>query len=130
MSEVKNHLLWDGCDTVELAKTYGTPLYVFSESMIEQACRELQRDFIQKYERVRVAYASKAFNVLAMLKLVEKEGLCLDVVSGGELYTAIAADFEPEKIDLKLRSKRIVTFPRAKKIQSLGYLWTRRCCFH
>lgn len=181
MSEVKNHLLWDGCDTVELAKTYGTPLYVFSESMIEQACRELQRDFIQKYERVRVAYASKAFNVLAMLKLVEKEGLCLDVVSGGELYTAIAADFEPEKIEfngnnksvaeleealdygvgrfiidsmqeldliqhicreknkrqrcsfelhLKLRSKRIVTFPRAKKIQSLGYLWTRRCCFH
>ena len=113
MSEVKNHLLWDGCDTVELAKTYGTPLYVFSESMIEQACRELQRDFIQKYERVRVAYASKAFNVLAMLKLVEKEGLCLDVVSGGELYTAIAADFEPEKIEFNGNNKSVAELEEA-----------------
>lgn len=113
MSEKTNHLFWDGCDVVELAKTYGTPLYVFSESKIEQACQELQTNFIKKYERVRVAYASKAFNVLAMLKLVEKEGLCLDVVSGGELYTAIVAGFEPEKIEFNGNNKSVAEIEEA-----------------
>lgn len=104
---MSEHFIFDGCDTVELAQTYGTPLYVFSETKIIEACQELQRDFIQKYENVRVAYASKAFNTLAMLRLVEKEGLCLDVVSGGELYTAIEAKFEAEKIEFNGNNKSI-----------------------
>lgn len=100
-----NHLYWDGCDTVELAKEYGTPLYVVSETAIVEECQALQKDFIQKYENVRVAYASKAFNTLAMIKIIEREGLCLDVVSGGELYTAIMADYPAEKIEFNGNNK-------------------------
>ncbi|KFN92214.1 diaminopimelate decarboxylase [Tetragenococcus muriaticus PMC-11-5] len=101
----KNHLLWDGCDTVELAKKYGTPLYVVSQTAIEKECRALQEEFIKKYENVHVAYASKAFNSLAMLKIIEKEGLGVDVVSGGELYTAICAQFPPERIEFNGNNK-------------------------
>ena len=102
-----NHLFWDGCDTVQLAETYGTPLYVFSQSMIVEECRQLQESFIQKYDNVRVAYASKAFNTMAMVQLIEKEGLCLDVVSGGELYTAIKANYPAEKIEFNGNNKSI-----------------------
>ena len=102
-----NHLYWDGCDTVELAKEYGTPLYVVSETAIVKECQALQQDFIQKYENVRVAYASKAFNTLAMIKIIEREGLCLDVVSGGELYTAIQANYPAEKIEFNGNNKSL-----------------------
>lgn len=102
-----NHLYWDGCDTVALAKKYGTPLYVVSETAIVTECQALQKDFIQKYDNVRVAYASKAFNTLAMVKLIEREGLCLDVVSGGELYTAIAGEYPAEKIEFNGNNKSI-----------------------
>ncbi|HPR80814.1 diaminopimelate decarboxylase [Enterococcus sp. DIV2402] len=108
IKEVKNnHLFWDGCDTVELAKTYGTPLYVVSETAVVNECQAFQQDFIQKYDNVRVAYASKAFNTLAMLKIIEREGLCLDVVSGGELFTAIQADFPAEHIEFNGNNKSI-----------------------
>lgn len=106
IKEIKdNHLIWDGCDTVELAKEYGTPLYVVSQTAIENECRALQEDFIKKYENVHVAYASKAFNNLAMLKIIEKEGLGIDVVSGGELYTAIRAQFPAERIEFNGNNK-------------------------
>lgn len=106
--EIKNgHLVWDGCDTVELAQEFGTPLYVFSQSLIEDRFTELQTDFVNKYEKVRVAYASKAFSTLAMLKLVEKQGFSLDVVSDGELYTAIKADFPAEHIEFNGNNKSI-----------------------
>lgn len=106
IKEIKNnHLYWDGCDTVELAKNYGTPLYVISQTAIENECRTLQEDFIKKYDNVHVAYASKAFNNLAMLKIIEKEGLGIDVVSGGELYTAIQAQFPAEHIEFNGNNK-------------------------
>lgn len=85
-------------DTVMLAKEYGTPLYVVSEDIIKEKCKEIRENFLFKYENVKAAYASKAFLNLAMCKIVEREGLCLDVVSGGELYTALKADFPMEKI--------------------------------
>ncbi len=108
MKTIKNnHLYWDGCDTVELAQTYGTPLYVVSENAVVKECQELQASFIQKYDNVRVAYASKAFNTLAMLKIIEREGLCLDVVSGGELFTAIQADFPAEHIEFNGNNKSL-----------------------
>lgn len=100
-----NHLFWDGCDTVQLAEKYGTPLYVMSQNAIVEECRALQATFMQKYDNVRVAYASKAFNTIAMIKLIEKEGLCLDVVSGGELYTAIMANYPAEKIEFNGNNK-------------------------
>ena len=106
--EIKDNILYfDGCNTVELAKEYGTPLYVMSETAIVHKCKEIRDIFLKKYERTRAAYASKAFLTLAMCKIIEREGLCLDVVSGGELYTAIKADFPAEKIEFNGNNKSI-----------------------
>ncbi|MGG5372710.1 diaminopimelate decarboxylase [Enterococcus sp. AZ196] len=106
--EVQNgHLMWDGCDTVDLAEKFGTPLYVFSQTKIEEKCHELQRDFVEKYENVRVAFASKAFSTLAMLKIIQNQGFSLDVVSDGELYTAIKGAFPAEHIEMNGNNKSI-----------------------
>ena len=92
------HLIFSGCDTVELAKKYETPLYVVSEDCIRDKCRELKRDFLQKYDNTKVLYASKAFLTLAMCKIIKEEGVGLDVVSSGELYCALKAEFPSERI--------------------------------
>jgi diaminopimelate decarboxylase len=106
--EIKDNILYfDGCNTVELAKKYGTPLFVMSETAIVDKCKEIRDIFINKYERTRAAYASKAFLTLSMCKIIEREGLCLDVVSGGELYTAIKADFPAEKIEFNGNNKSV-----------------------
>lgn len=101
----KNKLYFDGCDVTELAEQYGTPLYVISETKIADRFAELRRDFLGKYENTRVAYAAKAFFTMAMAKLVEREGMCIDVVSGGELYTALKAGFPPERIEFNGNNK-------------------------
>ena len=103
---MNNTLYFDGCNTVELAKKYGTPLYVFSENDIISRFDELKECFTEKYERTRVAYAAKAFFPLAMAKLVDDCGMCVDVVSGGELYTAIKAGFPAEKIEFNGNNKQ------------------------
>ena len=108
MLRIKDNILYfDGCNTVELAKSYGTPLYVLSETAIVERCREIKETFLNKYERTRAAYASKALLTLAMCKIIEREGLCLDVVSGGELYTAIKADFPAERIEFNGNNKSL-----------------------
>ena len=95
--EIKgNTLYFDGCDTTELAKQYGTPLYVFSETDIAGRIRELRTCFLDKWPGSRVAYACKAFCTPAILKLMARESMCIDVVSGGELYAAIQAAKRPE----------------------------------
>ncbi|SKC54804.1 diaminopimelate decarboxylase [Maledivibacter halophilus] len=93
-----SNYMFSGLDTVMLAREYGTPLYVVSEDIIKEKCKEIRESFLLKYENVKAAYASKAFLNLAMCKIIEREGLYLDVVSGGELFTAIKADFPIEKI--------------------------------
>lgn len=100
MSNVQNenNFIFSGFDTVKLAKKYGTPLYVMSEDIIKDRCKEIKEDFLNKHKNTKAAYASKAFLTLAMCKIVEREGLYLDVVSGGELYTAIKADFPKDRI--------------------------------
>lgn len=108
IKEIKNGTLYfDGCNTVELTKQYGTPLYVVSENVIMEKCKEIRDTFLYKYERTRAAYASKAFLTLSMCKIIEREGLCMDVVSGGELYTAIKANFPAEKIEFNGNNKSI-----------------------
>ena len=109
-SDIKDGTLYfDGCDTTELAKKYGTPLYVISAKMIKDKFAQLQEEFISKYPKARVAYACKAFCTKEMLRLCAQEGVSIDVVSGGELYTAMAVDFPPERIEFngnnKLRSE-------------------------
>ncbi|WP_312699950.1 diaminopimelate decarboxylase [Sedimentibacter sp.] len=100
-------LYFDGCNTVELAQKYGTPLYVMSETFISKKCAEVRAAFLDKYERTRAAYAAKAFMTLAMCKIIEREGLCIDVVSGGELYTAVKAGFPSEKIEFNGNNKSV-----------------------
>jgi len=85
-------------DTVEMGEKHGTPLYLLSHDLIKDRCQDLRRSFLDRYENVRAVYAGKAFSSLAMCKIVEKEGIGLDVVSGGELYTAIKAGFPMEKV--------------------------------
>lgn len=99
--------IFSGVDTVELAKEYSTPLYVVSEEIINKKCKIIRDDFLYKYKNVKAAYASKAFLNLAMCKIVEREGLYLDVVSGGELYTALCADFPMEKVFFHGNNKSI-----------------------
>ena len=101
----ENKLFFDGCDTTALAAKYGTPLYVYSENDIIGRFAELRKDFIEKYPNTRVAYAAKAFFPVAMAKLVDQCGMCVDVVSGGELYTAIKAGFPAEKIEFNGNNK-------------------------
>lgn len=95
-----NHgtLYIEGCSTLDLARTYKTPLYVLSETSIRDKCRHIKETFIDRYQDVHVAYASKALLTTALVKIINQEGLFMDVVSGGELYTAIHADFPTEKI--------------------------------
>ncbi|PKM89015.1 MAG: diaminopimelate decarboxylase [Firmicutes bacterium HGW-Firmicutes-12] len=93
----QGHLTIGGYDTVELAKKYGTPLYVMDEAHIREICRDYYNSF-DKHANTEVIYASKAFLTLAMARIIAEEKLGLDVVSGGELFTAIKAGFPPEKI--------------------------------
>jgi diaminopimelate decarboxylase len=94
----KNHLVIGGCDTVALAEEFGTPLYVFDEMDLRRRCREFKTEFRQRYTNTTVSYSPKAFIAKAMIKLVEEEGLDLDVVSGGELAFVLATGFPAKRI--------------------------------
>ncbi|WP_058303792.1 diaminopimelate decarboxylase [Gorillibacterium timonense] len=94
----RGHLEIGGCDATVLAESFGTPLYVMDEELIRRRCREFTQAFKESGLDYQVAFASKAFCVMAMCRLIEEEGLTLDVVSDGELYTALQAGFPPERI--------------------------------
>ncbi|KQL49240.1 diaminopimelate decarboxylase [Brevibacillus choshinensis] len=96
-----------GCDTTQLATQYGTPLYVYDEAQIRSKCRDFVEAFRTSGFAFQVAYASKAFCTMAMCKLVEEEGLSLDVVSGGELYTAMQAGFPVDRIHFHGNNKSL-----------------------
>ena len=95
----KNHLVIGKNDTVELAKEYGTPLYVIDEDLVRENCR-VYKNAVDKYYDGNglILYASKAFSTKFIYKVVKEEGLGIDVVSGGELYTAIKSDFPMDKV--------------------------------
>ena len=99
------HLEIGGCDTTHLASEFGTPLYVMDEAVIRQNCRAYREAFETRYPRNIICYAGKAFLSLAMCKIVQDEGLYLDVASAGELYTALKADFAPERINMHGNNK-------------------------
>lgn len=92
------HLEIGGVDTVDLAREYGTPLYVYDVAHMRDRARAFKQALLDNGVNGKVAYASKAFSCMAMVQLVEEEGLNLDVVSGGELFTALQAGFPPERI--------------------------------
>ena len=100
-----SHLFWGGADCVDLAARFGTPLYVLDESVIRARCAEVRDDFLRRWPRTSASYASKAFLTRAMARIVEDEGLGLDVVSLGELHTALAAGFPASRIEMHGNAK-------------------------
>ena len=93
-----NTLYIGGVSTVELAKKYQTPLYVFDEELIRNNCKEYKKYFKVNENNNKIAYAGKAFLPKYMCNIINEEGLYLDVVSGGELYTAYKSNFPMERI--------------------------------
>lgn len=88
-----------GCDVAELARKYGTPAYIMDENCIRENCREYTRSIDEYYNgRGIVLYASKALSCMYMYKIMKEEGMGIDTVSGGEIYTALKAGFPADKI--------------------------------
>ncbi|HBL40606.1 MAG TPA: diaminopimelate decarboxylase [Ruminococcaceae bacterium] len=95
----KGHLTIGGMDTVELAKEFGTPCFVMDEQRIRKNCRAYVDSIQKNYDgNGLVTYASKAFCCKEICRIVTEEGLGLDVVSGGEIYTALSAGVKAEKL--------------------------------
>jgi diaminopimelate decarboxylase len=101
-----DHLEIGGCDVVALVERYGSPLYILDEATLRLACRQYQEAFRQYYPgEFQVLYASKAWSCLAVCAIAASEGLGVDVVSAGELHTALQAGVEPAKIYLHGNNK-------------------------
>ena len=92
------HLEVGGCDVVELAAEFGTPAYVYAEDDIRIRARAYLDALGERSDDFEVLYASKALPVSAVYRLLAKEGLSVDVASGGELHTALRAGFDPARI--------------------------------
>jgi len=83
--------------TIELVNKYGTPLLVLDEKEIRDNACKYTKSFSNYEQKTRIIYAGKAFLNLTLCRIIEEEGLGLDVVSGGELHIALKAGFPPEK---------------------------------
>lgn len=105
----RDHLEIGGCDATKLASAYGTPLFVFCE----ETFRQRARDFAAAFPEAATYYAAKAFLCTAMCRLVEEEGLHLDVASSGEMHVALASGFPPERIILHGNNKEDADLLRA-----------------
>ncbi|MCI2790366.1 MULTISPECIES: diaminopimelate decarboxylase [Staphylococcus] len=91
-------LTMGGTSLKTLAQSFGTPAFVYDEDEIRNQMRRYHEAFRKSGLNYNISYASKAFTCLQMVKLVDEEDLQLDVVSEGELYTALAAGFDPTRI--------------------------------
>jgi diaminopimelate decarboxylase len=101
-----DHLEIGGCDVTTLVEQFASPLYILDEETLRTACRQYRDTFKEYYKgESQVLYASKAWNCLAVCAIVASEGLGIDVVSGGELYTALNAGMSPDKIYLHGNNK-------------------------
>ena len=93
------HLTIGGLDTVDLAKEYGTPIYVMDEDLLRENCRSFKQSIDRYYGgKGLVCYASKVFCCKEMYRIMMSEDMGLDVVSAGELYTAASVGFPMEKV--------------------------------
>ena len=92
------HLLFAGQDTVELAEKYGTPVYLMDEDKIREKCRAYKAAFAKYFDdRAIPLYASKANSFKRIYEIMTEEGMGIDVVSAGEIYTALNAGFDLSK---------------------------------
>lgn len=102
----KGHLTLGGVDTLYLAEKYSTPLYVMDEDVVIKNCLAYKNSIDKFYGgRGKVLFASKALSAVFMYKIVKECGLGVDVVSGGELYTALKAGTDPADICFHGNSK-------------------------
>ena len=111
----QGHLVIGGCDTVDLAREFGTPLYIFDEASLRRKCAEYKTEFNRCYPGTTVLYAAKAFLNRAMALLIKEEGLGMDVVSGGEMGIAQSVDFPLEKTFFHGNNKSLVEIEEALK---------------
>ena len=101
------HLEIGGCDAVELARQFGTPLYVMDEQAIRDNCRRYKAAFEARYPKNEISFASKAYLNMAICRLMQQEGIGLDVASAGELYTAVKAGYPMERVLLHGNNKSL-----------------------
>jgi diaminopimelate decarboxylase len=101
----KGYLTIGGCDSLELAAEFDTPLYVFDEAGIRDQCAEFKREFGRRYSETTVIYACKAFINKALARLLNEEGLGLDVVSAGEMSIGLSAGFPMARLYLHGNNK-------------------------
>jgi diaminopimelate decarboxylase len=94
----KGNLDIGGSDALELAKKYGTPLYVIDEMRVRDNYQRVHQAFSQEYADFQIFYAAKANTNLAVMRILEQEGSGIDAVSPGEIYTALLAGFQPDRI--------------------------------
>jgi diaminopimelate decarboxylase len=106
--DARGRLLIGGCDVLELAAEYGTPLFVYDEAHLRARCREAVAAFGDD-----VAYASKAFLCKAMARLAHDEGMRIDVATGGELHVALAAGVPASRLVLHGNNKSEAELARA-----------------
>lgn len=94
----KGNLDIGGCDAIDLANEYGTPLYVIDEMRVRDNYQRVHQAFSNQYADFQIFYAAKANTNLAVMRILEQMGSGIDAVSPGEIYTALLAGFEPERI--------------------------------
>jgi len=94
----EGHLVIGGNDLVKLKEKYGTPLYIIDIATVKDRCRSYKKNFTFSDLEVDISYAAKAFICTAMCQLIDKEGLGIDVATGGELFIALNSGFPSEKI--------------------------------
>ena len=104
----KDHLVVGGCDVVDLIEEFGSPLYILDEETLRAACRQYKEAFERHYPgESLIVYASKAWNCLAVCAIAAQEGITIDVVSGGELRTAVDAGAAPTNLYFHGNNKSI-----------------------
>ncbi len=100
-----------GCDTVELAREFGTPVFAYDEGHLRARCREAVTAF-----GPAATYATKAFLCRAMARLAAEEGMGLDVASGGELHVCLSAGVPPERLVFHGNNKSLSELRRAREV--------------
>jgi len=93
-----NKLRFEGVKLEDIAKEYDTPCYIYSENIIRENCKKYNKTFENNKVDYEVLYAGKAFLVKALCRILEDEGMGLDVSSGGEIYIALSAGFPADRI--------------------------------
>ena len=115
------HLMIGGCDSLDLAEEFGTPVYIFDEQTIRARCREFTGEFRKRHPDTRVSYACKAYINRALTQLLDEEGLGFDVVSGGELATIVNAQVPTDEVYFHGNNKTPQELAEALE-QSIGWV--------